>query len=1013
MRGSEPPGPETGPTPPGDGRPLRRLRLGASLRPYQRELLDAVEPQDGARLHLVAPPGAGKTLLGLELARRNGRRALVLAPTTLIRDQWAAQARRFLRPDDAGPPEHTACLTKAAGLAEDAAPEGLTVLTYQSLTVVDGAGPWQDAARRRWAAERVEEGMSAGAAEGWLSRLEAEHPAAWRRGVAARAGRLRSHVDELDDTAVESLLAPGARRRLDALVRSGTATVVLDECHHLTAHWAVVVQYLLRRLSAAGAAPTLIGLTATQPSTEDSSWSRYHALLGDVDAEIPLPAVVRAGHLAPARSLVWFTTPTAQETAFLEARGAELRARVAQTLLAPDGIDFLLDLVAPVPEGRAPGQAGHAAPASGAVQRAGAPVPASREEVLARLAAGIDADPVLATAAAAVLRRTGTYTPTALSVLVVPELPDVGSLGLEDELRLVGRYALERVLPDPSRRGEWQGLRDLLGGLGVSLTDSGLRAGRSPLDLIAASTRAKDTAVVEVLRAELDALGERLCAVVVTDAAERSATHKALDVLAGAHSGRPVGGVLRCLETVLTDQRLRALHPVALTSSHLRLASGEESLLERLRTETGLPLSVTDDGWTTRVTAPAGRASGLVLAVCRLVAAGQVRLVLGTRGLLGEGWDCPQVNTLVDLTTATTATAVCQLRGRTVRLDPAWPGKVAHTWSLACLLPTEAGLAQQPDLARLERKLDHQWSLRVQDPGAGDGSGRPALITTGPAGVLEPEQVAVLDALAGAAPQRAPLGTAAAVARLNAGTVASLSDRAGERQAWLAGAGAAHAAGSGATGSEDGLRPGTAVEAVEIRLRPGLLRRGTPEGLWTALVRVVAEVLAERTGAPLEEGQVVSLTDRDAVVVGLAGVEQRHAQAVAEAVAALLGPAATAPRFVLEVATGSWSRRAGSRLGVLRRLLSRLEAALWRGPDRVIMLAVPASLVRSRTQAVALVDAWSRLIGPCRLRLVRDEGDAAALLGACASTRGVSVSRLRWWVEGPQPAGRLSAPEGR
>nr|WP_250649125.1 MULTISPECIES: DEAD/DEAH box helicase [unclassified Actinomyces] len=949
---------------------------------------------------MVAPPGAGKTLLGLELARRNGRAALVLAPTTVIRDQWVAQARRLLRPDDGGPVA------------------GLTVLTYQSLATVDGSGPWRDAARSRWAAERVEEGLSAPAAEAWLARLETDHPTAYRRGLSARATRLRAHVDELDDAAVERLLAPGARQRLDALVRSGTATVVLDECHHLKAHWAVVVQYLRRRLAAAGAAPTLIGLTATGPSTEDPSWPRYHGLLGDVDAEIPLPAVVRAGHLAPARSLVWFTTPTCQETDFLAARGAELRTRVAQTLLTPDGVDFLLDLVAPAgPTAPTGPQGGTPDPVPATAPPSAPPAPVDREQVLARLAAGLDADPVLASAAAAVLRRTGTYAPTALSVLVVPELPEVGSLGLADELRLVGRYALDRVLPDPARRAEWEGLRDLLRSLGVSLTDSGLRAGRSPLDAIAAGTRAKDTAVVEVLRAELDALGERLRALVVTDAAERSATHKALDVLADAHSDRPAGGALRCLETVLTDRRLREMHPVALTSTHLRLASGEDALLERLRAETGLPLSATDDGWTMRVSTPAAGAADLVLAVSRLVAAGRVHLVIGTRGLLGEGWDCPEVNTLVDLTTVTTATAVSQLRGRTVRLDPAWPGKVAHTWSVTCLLPAGTGLADQPDLDRLRRKMDHQWSVRVDLLGQ-DTAGRPGtpLITTGPAGVLGPEQTALLETLAGAstgAPSPQPPDVSATAARLNACTAAGLSDRAGERDAWLAGAAHGPGTGGGAGSAVDGRRAGTALPVVEVRLRQCLLRRGTPQDLWAAVARVVARSLAQRTGAPQEAGEVVTLTRADAVMVGLAGVGQRQAEAFADAMAALLSVPATTPRFVLEAAAGSWSRQAGRWLGRLRRLLARLQTARWRGRGSVIMLAVPPSLVRSRAQAVALVEGWEHHVGPCRLRLVRDEGDAAAFLGVRASAAAVSVCRLRCWIEQPQPEDRLSTPAGR
>jgi len=40
------------------------------------------------KLHVVAAPGAGKTVLGLEIIRRLAKRTLILAPSLLVRDQW-------------------------------------------------------------------------------------------------------------------------------------------------------------------------------------------------------------------------------------------------------------------------------------------------------------------------------------------------------------------------------------------------------------------------------------------------------------------------------------------------------------------------------------------------------------------------------------------------------------------------------------------------------------------------------------------------------------------------------------------------------------------------------------------------------------------------------------------------------------------------------------------------------------------------------------------------------------
>ena len=48
--------------------------------------------------------------------------------------------------------------------------------------------------------------------------------------------------------------------------------------------------------------------------------------------------------------------------------------------------------------------------------------------------------------------------------------------------------------------------------------------------------------------------------------------------------------------------------------------------------------------------------------VTRFHAEGDTRCLIGTRALLGEGWDAPAVNVVIDLTAATTPTSVVQAR---------------------------------------------------------------------------------------------------------------------------------------------------------------------------------------------------------------------------------------------------------------------------------------------------------------------------------------------------------------
>lgn len=997
-------------------RPLRRWTRRVPLRDYQQSLLDRLHPADGSTLHLLAPPGSGKTLMGLELAVRNGRRALVLVPTTVIRAQWIHQARKLFISPAVGSPSVTGSVgTHLPSARPEQAAEAadLTVLTYQSLAAVGSSPAWSDAARSHWLTELTADGRSAGSAEAWLKRLEADNPRAYNRGLRSRATTIRRQVDELDDDAIDSILGPGARARLDALITAGVATIVLDECHHLKAHWAIVVHYLVRRLKRAGLSPTLIGLTATEPSGEDRSARRYRALLGDVDAEVPVPAVIRAGHLAPCRQLAWFTLPSTEETTFLATAGEELHHRVGELLLSPDGIDYLLEVVAPPISSAAPGGGSGSGPLpriAGADDHhvSATAKPPEEDELVRRIVAGFDADPLLAASAAALLRKTGSYRGTALSTRVVPLLPELDLLDLDDELRLLGRYAHDRLLAAPERRRDWESTRELLRGFGLYLTDSGIRAGRSPVDTITAASRAKDTAVVDILRHELDSIGERLRAVVVTDAAEHSAPHRALHILGPASRPGPAGGAMRCMSTLLSDADLRSLHPVLLTSSRLSLASGDTSLLDRLRRSTGLALPATDDGWMLSVTGQGVGSAGLVLAVSELVAAGEVRLVVGTRGLLGEGWDCPAVNTLIDLTAATTSASTQQLRGRTMRLDPGWADKVAHNWSVTCLLPSHPRLRSNPDLNRLRRKAEHLWSLvRIDDPASApvSASGEPCdapVVETGLDAMLPPVQRRLLDKLDdGAAPED--------IDALNSVTLAGL-DRQVESRRWLAQAPAAHRV------SQRGR--GRVLEAVEITSAPALLRRGSPTAFWSAAARAVLDVALSRydltadgdsSDGPRPDLVVrESATDsfggsRPRVLIGLDGVGTRQSARFADILTELLSSPGRRPRFILEATTATLAQGTAEQpLNGLRRLLGRLLAlGAWNHDDSV-HLAVPTALARSRADMEAFLHSWSTRVGPCRLHLVADADDAAALLSCLGSggpTGRVELRRTRRWME--------------
>ena len=104
---------------------LKDMIFKGSWRDYQARVLEEMDQHLGdRRLHVVAAPGAGKTVLGLELVRRIGRPALVFAPTIAIRDQWEQRLC----------PLFLDALPDAGIVSRDPGePAELTLTTYQAL----------------------------------------------------------------------------------------------------------------------------------------------------------------------------------------------------------------------------------------------------------------------------------------------------------------------------------------------------------------------------------------------------------------------------------------------------------------------------------------------------------------------------------------------------------------------------------------------------------------------------------------------------------------------------------------------------------------------------------------------------------------------------------------------------------------------------------------------------------------------------------------------------------------
>ena len=377
------------------------LKFFGQWRPYQKAALAAFEKdrQTGKRTHIVAPPGSGKTLLGVELIRRVGKRALVLAPNQGIQQQWPRAVGEFTPQPQA-----------IAG-ADPLKP--IACLSYQALCQLeDPEIVLGRLAQSRWADERAAAtGMTPEEAQREGEAFEGAAADRRARELSRISAALKREVARGEHAGVElrDLLSETARQRVQQLAKMGVGVVLLDECHHLASLWGYVVRAVIGEL---GEDVHVIGLTATPPvSLPEAEAELYDALLGPVDFTVPTPAVVRDGHLAPYQELAYITQPLPSERDWLaehDTRFRELITTLHDDLEFPQWVrsgspsasaradDETELLVGRVPEAQPEARPRRRALPAGAGRIPGAPArrglpPAARPRRLARPARGLRA----------------------------------------------------------------------------------------------------------------------------------------------------------------------------------------------------------------------------------------------------------------------------------------------------------------------------------------------------------------------------------------------------------------------------------------------------------------------------------------------------------------------------------------------------------------------------------------------------------------------------------------------
>jgi superfamily II DNA or RNA helicase len=578
----------------------QQMNFRFAWRPYQKRVIDAMtEHLDDRRLHVVAAPGSGKTILGLEAVRQIGKPTLILSPTLTIRDQWLDRLVSMFLPEGAAQPDWTSTDIRSPG--------AITSITYQALHV----------ALTGEASEEEEEGEE-----------ESESPT---------NGRSR-RVEKVDVAAI--------------LRRTGVQTVVLDECHHLRSEWWRTLTTVLEKIEGL----TLVSLTATPPyDVPAAEWDRYVELCGPVDAEISVPELVADKNLCPHQDYVLLSSPSGEERALIRRFRSDVRAFLSA--LAVDA------------------EFARAIESHPFLEQPGEHV----EEILDRTAyyssIAIFLHHVRGEAPARLLKCMG------LDRERIPSMTEewweellMGCLFDDGEHYDAHRDTMTRIRRELERFG------------GVERRVVYLRTTRKLGRVLAASV-SKLESIRDIVEMEHEALGDRLRQVILTDFICGG------DMPRGPKDEKP----LRRIGVVPIFELLRRQGPAdirlgILCGSLAVVPADSLPLVRECAKQVGLDpdrlgeSALPHDGRLIRLTLAGQEDKRRVRLMTEVFSRGGITVLVGTKSLLGEGWDAPTVNSLVLASVVGSYMLSNQMRGRAIRVEKGNPDKTANIWHLACVV---------------------------------------------------------------------------------------------------------------------------------------------------------------------------------------------------------------------------------------------------------------------------------------------------------------------------------------
>lgn len=555
---------------------FKGINFKGKFRVYQQKVLDSANKhlKDG-KVHIVAAPGSGKTILGCELIRRMNSPCLIFSPTITIREQWGDRFKSWFLNDEKQYEELVSNDLFAVKL--------INSLTYQALySAMDNV-------------------------------------------------KISDEEENFDYSAIDLFAV---------MKEKGIKTICLDEAHHLKNEWQKALEKFIKKLDKG---IKIISLTATPPyDSSEAEWKRYIDVCGEIDEEIFVPELVKQNTLCPHQDFIYFSYPTNEESEEYKAH-KENSSRTVDEILNLECIEKIYKNI----------DSNH--------EKLYAELYTKTKELTSLFVlfeyAGIKINKKN------IKLLTGQETLPAYSV----QHADVAI-----------NFLIDALFVSDEDKGE---IIDILKSHGLYENKNASIELTEKLKKTLTSSMSKLDSISKIVEVETMSLKDSLRMLILTDFIKKDSINKINTT--ESFDGISIISIFEILRRSNNELKLGVLSgAVVILQTNISL-----QLKNILKLEDDEFSFKEIEGTNYSVFTFKGGNKNKVKYVSQLFELGYINVLVGTKSLLGEGWDSPCINSLILASFVGSFVLSNQMRGRAIRIYKNEPDKCSNIWHLVTLEP--------------------------------------------------------------------------------------------------------------------------------------------------------------------------------------------------------------------------------------------------------------------------------------------------------------------------------------